>query len=1035
MEEKLQPKRVLKENNLQNEGGEHLQNEVKIQKDFSQKAREEVKAEGTVRAVPSDHHRETERIPSVFSADRSGRREHQNAAGKEEKFGESSYIKREDYGSTHTGEIHSEKPSQTFQTKPHREEIPTGTPQKTDVKSPDLPKPDDALIGTGRRAAATQEAKESTLLGGLSTDADKIIGSDKPETFTHMEQKVGYQHVPDGVKSTIESIFSKPAEAVKSQADFMAEERSEGYDRTVQKTKELSSIAGTIANASRRNEIIDALNKESRLYTAGDIFFKDGITEGAVSTYVKEAEKLGVYRGYTEGVHAAFLDVIKNPERYFSEGTTYLNEERVLKTIKENEVFKRDELGGIVKNQDGKPLYQVRQNQKMRKAADKAFKYKDINNLEAKMSSMIGSGIFNPAEEKLLSSNNNIFRFKSLGDIEKTQQIVDKYLLNKIKLAGTETGDVIKIGTKGLFDTELKELTLPKLKGMTSKDIKNLIGKLEGVKGAEEIVDILKAKHMLSMSSHKIRKLGSFASVGKTGFMMVAGDELMESDFGQSIGYVNRGVKTAKTAYNLGSTTVGFGKTAVVKAADLIAPDLMNEYRAVKQAKAKAKAEKIRNLSEKINKLKPVSKFKTTQKEVQEKIGRVTSKIGESLFGRLGKRAGTAVKTVFRVAAKPIQLASQATSFVTKKILMPIAVILGLMMTLFYIIMSVGGGGGGAASSVVTNIQSDEEQMLGGVDENGNQIEGYQQRYDAQDAIFQSQVNGVINGYAQTRNLRGEQIGYGINFAGLSENGITLPAIYQNGVTLKYFYDGSERDGISSNIEDCLSAMAVIMQQSQSEHHAEALDLITALYKSTHSYTTSETALYPSETGTSITQYFCNEWQGAADGSPAYWSTDMKYNPWIFGEMHKPSESDECPVCKQDGLPYHEYTGCEYLKTCYHADLGRSHAGCDNYHAVYDCPGHDHTDSEGNTTTSHCSGTLGCQGYYECDGHTHKYCPGHYVATDYGHVDLKMDINIASLNRIFGMGGVPVVESTTTNTSENQEENLTEGETGGESGE
>lgn len=982
-------------------GGEHLLNEVKSPKENLYGTQAKAETEGVAKAAPfvKAEKRTSDASPYVRTQKENSHTGRSNLyEGKQTSEGT-----RNTSGNAAASTEHS-APAQayTFDNSSGKVDVASDIPIRSTEKRQHQ---DSAGNATSfGDAAGTKNAAGSTPDGNSASK----------QTYTHMTQGVHYDPVPEGVKGAVSSVLKQPAEMVKGNADFNAENRSEGYDRTIQKSKEAASIVNTIGNSSRRNEIIEALNRESSRYIAGDMFFKDGSGSGLVSDYLSNAEKQGVYKGFTVGVNKAFKDVCAEPSKYYLPGTLTLDENKVMEKIRSAEVFKKDAAGNILKDEKGNGLFEVRQNQKMRKEANKALKYRDINHLEAKMRGLLGEGVFTASEEKMLGENNRLFHFGSLGDIEQSQKVVDKYLLNCIKKAGTESGDVIKIGAKTILPGELKELDLAKLGRMSKKDVKALIGKLSDVQGAADIVDALKAKQLLSGSATKIKKLGNLAGIGKTGFMMIAGDELMQSDVGDGLRHLNRGLKVSKSAYKVARTGAGLGKVVAVKGAETFAPEMVATFRAAKIARAKERAKRVRKISEKLNSLKPVRKLKVAREGVKKATSMIGSKLGNTMVGKAVRKTGSIVTKTFRILMKPIQLVSGAVKFVTSKILLPIAIAFGLLAVVTYIIMIWGNGSGSISSSIVTTILSDDIQFKGGTDENGNVVEGYQQRYDSLDDQFQSQVDGIINGSATTKNLRGETIGYGINFGGLNENGVSIPAIYKNGVTLQYFYDGTEKDGISSNIEDVLSAMTVIMQQGQSEHHAEALDLITALYKSTHSYTTYETPLYPSETGTSITQYFCNEWQGnAADGSPAYWSTDMKYKPWIYGEMHKPSDSDECPVCKQAGLPYHEYIGCEYLKTCYHGadgDMGRSHEGCDNYEAVYECPGHDHTDSEGNTDTDYCSGPLGCDGYYQCNGHEHKYCPGHYVATDYGHVDLNMSINIASLNKIFEFGGVPVVE-------------------------
>ena len=64
----------------------------------------------------------------------------------------------------------------------------------------------------------------------------------------------------------------------------------------------------------------------------------------------------------------------------------------------------------------------------------------------------------------------------------------------------------------------------------------------------------------------------------------------------------------------------------------------------------------------------------------------------------------------------------------------------------------------------------------------------------------------------------------------------------------------------------------------------------------------------------------------------------------------------------------------------------------------------------------HVSGTMGIVFY--CKGHDHYGCEhGHDLPVCYGHTDLTMSVSIGSLNKIFEMGGVPVVEAVGTTTS------------------
>ena len=277
-------------------------------------------------------------------------------------------------------------------------------------------------------------------------------------------------------------------------------------------------------------------------------------------------------------------------------------------------------------------------------------------------------------------------------------------------------------------------------------------------------------------------------------------------------------------------------------------------------------------------------------------------KAANSAFGRgaktvfkrtslAAKRVKAAGSKVVKVAVAPIRAINTAAEVIKKKILFPVAIAVGVLILVELVIAFFAGaagnaGGGGAYMTVIL----DEDEHFA----------DFQKKYDEQDSIFQAQVNNIINSDAQTRNLKGVRIGYGINTRAVDNLNpdLKLKAQYQNGLHLGYYYDGQPAAGISSNIEDILSAMAVIMTQTQSEHHTEAMEFIEAAYKSTHSYTTSETPLYQCPDGCEITYYKCYDWIKNYDG------TDMMYHPWTYQEIVKPTSSQECVVCKQEGLPY-----------------------------------------------------------------------------------------------------------------------------------
>ena len=74
--------------------------------------------------------------------------------------------------------------------------------------------------------------------------------------------------------------------------------------------------------------------------------------------------------------------------------------------------------------------------------------------------------------------------------------------------------------------------------------------------------------------------------------------------------------------------------------------------------------------------------------------------------------------------------------------------------------------------------------------------------------------------------------------------------------------------------------------------------------------------------------------------------------------------------------------------------------------------------------TKYKSGLMGYVFY--CKGHDHYECPGHKANICYGHVDLNMNVRIATMDELFNLGGVDVVEDGYTSTEASGEEHSNE---------
>lgn len=778
------------------------------------------------------------------------------------------------------------------------------------------------------------------------------------------------------VDSIVETTLKSPSTVVKASA----EETYESANDFHKKTKDIQDIFGAAGNIGETNYLIKELQKESNRYIASEVFFKGDGKYLSIENYMKNQEAIGVYKGYTKGIDSAYNELIKNPERFYSKGSTTIDETKLLNFIQK-------------KDANGTPF-----NSGFRKRADRAKDFIELHGLEEKMRGE--NGIFSPSQMKILQNNNQIFRFTNLKDFETAQGIIDTYLLHNLnnsnlKILGAakkEIGDLPFAFKRGSINLDI-------LKRMREKDIQNAIKAFEAL-GQSDIVSILRAKALLSHSSKKMKGLVKHNAAGS--FLNILGmNQLMSMDGTEGLSYL-------KTSASIGLT----GGRILKGSISITGASGRNIFKKTPIAKLKnplsgAFGKILGGVSNRMNRSYMGGTIRLLRKVNEEITYKARQSFFLRLFGNLQKQLGKA----FHFLTSPIRLASQFFNFVKKKIVLPLVCAFGFFLFFILIIANSGGGGGASASSAVSVILSDEEQL-----------KDFQSTYDALDDSFSAQLSGIINGYAHTTNLKGEQIRFGIN----------EPDEYKNGIFQSFFYDGNSTQGISSNIGDCISCLVVMMQNAQSEHREEAKELLIALYKSTHSYSTSETALYPGSKGCRDATYFCNENKPQPDLDSAqsgkYWSTDLKYNPWLFGDLYSPSKEQECEVCRSKAeIPYSGYAGCVVTGTCYHGEggnMGRSHGTCTHYQAVYSCPGHDYEDRNGNTKTRYCAGPIGCEGYYECLGHNHYGCPGHNTYTDgqplkvcFGHTDLNMNVNIASQVRIFQIGGIPVSENASSTTS------------------
>ena len=783
---------------------------------------------------------------------------------------------------------------------------------------------------------------------------------------------------------------SAPAEAIKQEIASTEYQDLQELDR---QTRGVRGILGNLGGSSEQDRLVKKLNQETNQYIAGDIFFSDGDNEGAVHRYVKQKESEGIYKGYSKGVDAAFRKAAKDPSYFYKQGTTEFDEDKIVDFIKKH---------------DTEP---TKTTSKWHKRADRATNYQNLNSLEASMRNT--EGVFSKRQMNILKENNRLFTFKSKADVRQAASIVDTYLLDYLNK--NYQGKATRIGFTSMKEENL-EINLDTLSKMKIKDIKKAIKDAEKI-GDKHLVDIFKAKETIAQTKKQIDKI-NVSGVARSAVGMLGVDELMSSELGMALRQTRQGVHIATTGAKVVAKGVALAPVAVEKTAvtvgRVVAPELTREAERVrdnaKKAIAEAKSRMVRKASDRVNRSAVGRGVKTIRKVADE----TTKKISQSWVVRTGQKVAKVADTAASVVLAPIRLTNRLINEVKKKLIMPMVCVFGGLLLVMLIISMAGGGNSVTASGAVGVILSDEEQFT-----------SFQNTYDSKDNDFASKVTSILASKASTVDLRNNELGYGIHDD--DEN--------KEGITQNYFYDDASSTGISSNITDIISTLAVVMQNNQSNNKEAALELLDILYQSTHYYSFTESDLYSCTNGcaTDVT-YFCNEiYPEQHEQTAKYWSTDMIYEPWIFGELYTPTAEQECEVCRSaEGINYIDYAGCTASSVCTHDDLGRS--PCSNAKAIYACPGHQvktgtKTVQNGDGTSyeedvyenQKCSGDLGCEGHYECNGHNHYTCDGlHNTYADgtplsvcFGHVDITVDVNVYSVDRIFQIGGADVDEDAT----------------------
>lgn len=779
------------------------------------------------------------------------------------------------------------------------------------------------------------------------------------------------------IKGKVKEVSDIPIEAVKRAADGSDDNEALQGQHKVQKfIKPLEHLAGDMTDASRRAEILRVSQAELNKGLAGDRFFQE-LKNGS-------SDKLD-FNNITHGDLKAFRELRKNPD--LSHGD--LMKMRLSDTSRAGD------------------------NQKERKQIFELKRAVAVNLYEEDLKKFAeeSSNLFTDKQLKIINSENSLFSIDEPGRIKMNQDILNIYVKHC-----SSAGEFKNLNLQSMSAKEVKEFLLRKDKGKAIS--KSLFVAQYRPGDIKFETAVYMQSYITNVHKHiaNVGVGGKRSSIKRGAFELVGGNEIQNSELGESTRLIKNSVKAgkytvragvgaAKVTYLAGHKAVELGGRATAYGLDVVGAKkqaemlrmtgrnivgIENRIAETKKAVQQAPAKTINRIAVKTGSMIKNTNFYKRGTVYIEKVKNTKVYQKFSKLNRGRKKLQHKLATPFRFIGKLIDI-------VKKKVLLPVAVFLGVYMLLMIIIAGIGAV---ISNSMVTILILDAPEHF----------KDFQSKYDSCDSAFISQVDGIINGFAQTLNKKGQQIKYGVNGA-LNSGGNTSDD-YNKGVTVHYTYDGAETEGISSNIEDCLSVMTVIMQQKQEAHHIEALELMEALYKSSHTYNFTESALYPCNSGCETTLYYCNEITPTAEQGLKYWSTDMKFLPWLMnGELYKPTSVQECLVCKQAGLSYKEYAGCTVTDTCFHEGESRYKSdlkGCDNIESEWEC---DH-DCNSDECSHDCSGSdIGCAGYYYCGGHDHYSCPdGHSIKTCFGHVDITMNVNIASLDRLMTMGGVEVKE-------------------------
>lgn len=644
------------------------------------------------------------------------------------------------------------------------------------------------------------------------------------------------------------------------------------------------------------------------------------------------------------------------------------------------------------------------------------------------------NGIFTKEELKkiLYASDNNLpemFDYKIFSGGNHEDMLKDVNILNKCSSCTLKDSNGKYIFSDFLIIDGNGVAVDPKLINKSTKKFLLNFGLQEDI-GEKNLkaLQILSLKTEITDKVAKISKLRGNANLVKVIKRMSGTDELRKefSQYTQSLSTVNNIVRVASKVEKVAEKGVEVGYKGIKMAS--VAP-LDASYKKAKREKDFKNAVKLKKRLNTKNA--NFTKFEKGVSAVRHPFRSLTNKLSNSVKStriakNISERASkSVVSKVYRglnsVISAPFKLIANAfnpikniissiliaTKAILVKTLILFAPLIIFLLIIFAIFTGLGGGVAATTGAVAIMPLADQEDF-----------DLYQLHYDTLDDDFLMSLEGYLANNATKLNLKGEKIKYGINGQN-NESGMEN-SDFNNGMYYRFITD-SEHEGRSSNIEDLIAIMAIVMSQSQSDYKEIALKLMEWLYDISHSYTFTESPLYACDSGCHNIHYECN------DHYHDYSDTDIKYNPFHAlkkngGDYEILKAEKKCVVCEQvhiegknntdceiylnDEATKEDYYGCVSHANCYHGEdhnIGRNRNNpyeCNNYEAYYECPGHEVSDGDGGTDTEYCDGPLGCEGYYVCEGHPHYVCEGHEFKCCLGHVDIQMNVQIKFFNEL-----------------------------------